>query len=226
MEWHHLLFAHWPVEAAALRSLVPQGLAVDTFEGQAWLGVVPFGMRRVRPRGLPALPWISAFPELNLRTYVVAGGKPGVWFFSLDAGNPVAVRAARLAFHLPYFDARMSLQVQDGQVTYASRRTHRGEPPAGFQARYRPSGPQHSTSPGTLEDWLTARYCLYAADRKGTLWRGEIHHPPWPLQEAEMDLQENSLTAGLDLRLPDVRPLLHYAHTLDVVAWPLERVAP
>ncbi len=121
--WHDLLFAHWKVDAAVLRPHVPAELEVDTFEGQSWLGVVPFRMSGVRLRWTPALPWLSAFLELNVRTYVTAQGKPGVWFFSLDAANPVAVAAARLSFHLPYFKARMTCGDVDGWIQYQSERT-------------------------------------------------------------------------------------------------------
>src|SRR5262245_21709039 len=139
--WQDLLFAHWPIETAALRALVPASLALDTFDGRAWLGVVPFRMSGVRLRATPALPWLSAFAELNVRTYVTAEGKPGVFFFSLDAANPVAVAAARRFFHLPYFRARMSCRPDGDGIHYASRRNHRGAPPAELRGSSRPLGP-------------------------------------------------------------------------------------
>jgi uncharacterized protein YqjF (DUF2071 family) len=219
MEWHDLLFAHWPFPAEAIRPLIPAPLALDTFDGAAWLGVVPFMMRGTRPRGVPSLPWISAFPELNVRTYVTAGGKPGVWFFSLDAANPLAVRAARLTFRLPYYDARMRYRRDGDGVEYGSERTHRLAPPARFAARYRPTGPVFRSAPGSLERWLTERYCLYAADHHGHAWRGEIHHLPWPLQPAEAEIEENTMTAQIRLALPARDPLLHFARRLDVEAW-------
>lgn len=224
MTWEDLLFAHWPVPAAALRPLVPQALELDFFDGSAWLGVVPFQMSGVRLRGLPPVPGTSAFPELNVRTYVTAEGKPGVWFFSLDAASRIAVRAARAWYHLPYFDARMeSLRNGDG-ITYLSRRTHRRAPPAEFIARYRAMGEIYRSTRGSLEHFLTERYCLYAGDTTNAegsrLWRGEIHHAPWPLQPAEAEITRNTMTAPLGLRLPDTPPLLHFARCLNVVAWP------
>jgi len=235
MRWLDLLFAHWPVDAAALRPLIPEGLELDTFDGQAWLGIVPFRMDGVRPPWCPPLPWVSAFAELNVRTYVrVPGGgdsrghsKPGVWFFSLDAANPLAVRTARLTFHLPYFDARMRIEERDGWVRYDSRRTHRGAPPGVFRARYRPVSEPYLSEPGTLEHWLTERYCLYAADRRGRVYRGDIHHVPWPLQPAEAEIEEDTLTSplgapGTALERPDVAPLLHFVRRLEVVAWELK----
>lgn len=224
MRWHDLLFMHWPVPPDALRPFIPPALALDTFDGIAWLGVVPFRMSGVHPRSVPALPWVSAFPELNLRTYVVLDGKPGVWFFSLDAGNPLAVAAARQSFHLPYYRARMRCVADGDAVEYRSVRTHRGFPSGAFTARYRPTGAVYHSQPGALDGWLTERYCLYAANRRGMIWRGDIHHAPWPLQPAEAEVAHNSLAAPLGMALWQPTPLLHFARQLEVVAWRPERV--
>lgn len=223
MQWHDLLFMHWPLPPEALRAHIPPALALDTFDGAAWLGAVPFVMRGVRPRATPALPGLSSFPELNLRTYVTIGGRPGVWFFSLDAASRVAVRVARRAFHLPYFDARMRVANDGDAVHYTSDRTHRGAPPVRFAARYRPTGPVYRAVAGSLDHWLTERYCLYAADGRGRVWRGDIHHRPWPLQPAEAALEANTLADPLGLRLRGA-PLLHFARRLDVSAWLIGRV--
>jgi uncharacterized protein len=224
MQWHDLLFMHWPVPSAAIRARIPPDLAIDTFYGQAWIGVVPFGMRGVRPRLVPPIPWLSAFPELNVRTYVTAEGKPGVWFFSLDAANPIAVEAARLLFHLPYFDAQMAIRRDGEWVDYTSARTHRGAPAATFRGSYRPIGPVYRSAPGTIDHWLTERYCLYSANRRGNVWRGDIHHAQWPLQTAEADVRLNTMADQLGISLPDTKPLLHFARVLDVVAWRIRRV--
>ncbi len=226
MRWLNLLFMHWPVPEVALRPLIPPALKLDTFDGLAWLGVTPFRMERTRPRFLPAVPWLSSFPELNVRTYATHDGKPGIWFFSLDARNPVAVRLARAAFALPYFDAGMSCEVVRGEeVRYGSVRTHKNAPPARFAASYRPMGGLFNSRPGTLEHFLTERYCLYSADARGRVWRGDIHHWPWPLQRAEAGIEELEMTAQIGVKLPDTKPLLHYARCLDVVAWPPKRIA-
>lgn len=224
MRWHDLLFMHWPVPPVALRPYIPAALELETFDGWAWLGVVPFRMANTRPRLLPAIPWLSDFPELNVRTYVTIGGKPGVWFFSLDAANPVAVEGARDVFHLNYYRARMECAREGEDVHYRSERRHRGAPPAAFTARYRPTGPVYRSAPGTLEHWLTERYCLYAANRRGEVWRGEIHHAQWPLQPAEADVVGNTMTRQIRLTLPDRRPILHFARRLDVVGWLPRRV--
>src|SRR5690349_19399690 len=223
--WHDLLFAHWPVDISTLRKAVPSALAIDTYQGQAWLGVVPFRMSGVRLRGTPALPWLSAFPELNVRTYVVAEGKPGVWFFSLDARNPVAVAIARSWFHLPYFRARMSCEVKDGWVEYRRERTHRGAAPGLLKGRYRAAGAAFQAQHGSLEHFLTERYCLYAADGSGRILRGEIHHGSWPLQGAEAELSINTMAEAAGLQLPAQQPVLHFSKDQHVVVWQPQRLA-
>lgn len=218
MEWHDLVFMHWPEPAEALRPALPKGLELDLYDDEAWLGVVPFRMEGVRPRALPGLPGLSAFAELNVRTYVVAAGRPGVWFFSLDAASRFAVRVARRFFHLPYFDARMSCRRDGGDVVYRSERIHRGAPPAVFSARYR-GGPELAVSPGSLDHFLTERYCLYAASDDGRLFRGDIHHLPWPLQSAEAEIETLDMTRLVEASPARRPPLLHFARRLEVVAW-------
>jgi uncharacterized protein YqjF (DUF2071 family) len=224
LTWEDLLFAHWPVPAVSLAPLIPRGLTLDTFEGNAWLGIVPFRMVGVRWRFLPPVPGTAAFPELNVRTYVTAEDKPGVWFFSLDAASRLAVRGARWSFHLPYFDAEMETKRDGDAVEYRSRRTHAGTAGAEFKARYAPVGPVYISKKGTLEHFLTARYCLYSGDVRGRLWRGEIHHPPWPLQRAEADISLNSMTAQIGVRLAEKPALLHFARRLCVLAWPPQQL--
>jgi uncharacterized protein len=218
MGWHELLFAHWPVDPSALRSLLPRGLQLDLYDGQAWLGIVPFWMSGVRCRFGPAVPWISKFPEINLRTYVTAEGKPGVWFFSLDATRWLAVRAARL-LHLPYYDAQIVIRYDDPWITYHSRRTHRDAPQAEFQARYRPTGDVYNPRPGQLDHWLTYRYALYTVDQRGRLARLEVDHAPWPLQPAEAEITLNRMTEQIGVELPNTAPRFHFSRRLDTIAW-------
>jgi uncharacterized protein len=219
MRWHDLLFMHWPVPAKSLWGWIPPTLTIDTFDGTAWIGIVPFRMSDVAPRLVPPIPLFSAFPELNVRTYVTAEGKPGVWFFSLDAANPVAVEGARDMFHLPYYNARMGCEPVGEGIQYVSDRTHRNSPQAVFRGQYRPTGLVYRSTAGTLESWLTERYCLYAANQRGQVWRSDIHHAQWPLQPAEAEVQENTMTGQIRLTLPNTKPLLHFARFLDVVAW-------
>ncbi len=219
MNWHDLLFMHWPVAAESLQQWLPERVEVDLFEGQAWIGIVPFRMSGVAPRFFPNLPWLSAFPELNVRTYVTVDNKPGVWFFSLDATNPVAVRAARYLFHLKYMDAQIRSTRQNSWFHYFSSRTHRNEPPAELEVEYRPIGESFSSTPGQLDHWLTARYCLYTADRRGRIFRGEIDHNPWELFDAQAIIHRNTMLSGLNVELPDSPPLLHFARQTSVIAW-------
>ena len=219
--WHDLLFAHWPVDAGALEAKMPAGLELDRFEGQAWIGIIPFHMTNVAPRGVPALPWLSAFPELNVRTYVRVGDKPGVFFFSLDAGNPLAVGAARSMFHLPYFTASMNVEDRNGSVQYRSRR--KDEAPAEFVGSYRPTGATFQAQPGSLDYFLTERYCLYTVNDKFELLIVEIHHPPWPLQQAEAEFSKNTMADAAGIRLPSIAPVLHFAKRQDMVVWPIRR---
>jgi uncharacterized protein len=222
--WHDVLFAHWPVDPAVLRSAVPSVFPLDVYEGRAWIGIVPFHMTNVAPRGVPALPWFSAFPELNVRTYVTSDGKPGVYFLSLDAANPLAVRGARRFFHLPYFSAAMQVESQEDWIAYESRRVDKRGVPAQFTGRYRAMGPAQLPVPGTLEHFLTERYCLYTISRRGDPYRLEIHHAPWPLQPAELELAANSMADASGIPLRGRAPLVHYARRQDVVAWPLRRM--
>lgn len=223
--WHALLFAHWPVAPDALRPHLPAGLALDTFAGRAWVGIVPFWMSGIRPRGMPAPPVLSRLDEINVRTYVTTEGKPGVWFYSLDAGRALAVAVARGVFHLPYYHARFSIHRAGETIVYASRRLAPATPHAAFRATYCPTGPVFTPEPGTLEHWLTERYCLYTTDTHGRLLRGDIHHAPWPLQAAEAEIAERTLARAAGIALPDTPPLLHYAARQEVLIWPLARAA-
>lgn len=214
--WHDLLFAHWPISPDALRGRVPPRFELDTFDGEAWIGVVPFYMTNVAPRAVPAFPGLSQFPELNVRTYVRVDERPGVFFFSLDAASRVAVRMARLTLSLPYFDAAMSVRGEGDGVQYESRRMT-GD--ADFVASYRPCGPSFDARPRTLEYFLTERYCLYALDRRGRPYRLDIHHAPWHLQPAQATFARNTMAAAAGISLPAQAPLLHFAKRQDTIAW-------
>ena len=216
--WCDLLFAHWPIPVSALRPLVPPELTIQQFDGTSWIGVVPFRMQGVMRRPFPDFPWISAFPELNLRLYVEAEGMPGVWFLSLDAGNSLVVWAARRWFHLPYFHARMSIEGLPASASYRSFRLSR---PQGveFTAEYEPVSEPYLSEPGTLEHWLTERYCLYAQSPRGQIFRAEVHHQPWPLQRASATVFRNDLLRPHGLTISGPPPLLHFSRRLDVVVW-------
>ena len=187
--WNDFLFQHWRVDAAALRAIVPQALPLDLHEGDAYLGIIPFHMSDVRPRGTLNVPGISAFPELNVRTYVTLDGRPGVYFLSLEAHNRLAVETARLTFGLPYYKATMEHRREDGWIRYDSVRTDARGAAAELHGRYRAVGPYRYAAPGSLEAWLTERYCY-------------VHHLPWPMRSAEAEWTSNTMAEALGLSLP------------------------
>jgi uncharacterized protein YqjF (DUF2071 family) len=221
--WDDLLFAHWRVPVEQLRALVPAEVPLDEFDGSGWLGITPFVISGFRLRGTVPLPWLSTFPEINVRTYVTVDGKPGIWFFSLDTSSQVAVEGARRGYKLPYFRARMTVLRSGGSIEYSSARREGQARPFVFDGRYRPLGDVFNASPGSLEWFLTERYCLYTLDR-GRLQRADIHHPPWPLQRAEAEIELNTMPPD-GIELPDEEPLLHFSRRQDVVIWPLEAVS-
>jgi len=219
--WHDLLFMHYPVSKELLRPLVPDPLTVDLYAGEAWISVTPFWMSNLRPPGVPPVPFVSRFAELNVRTYVTYGGKPGVYFFSLDAANFPAVWGARAFFYLPYFYAKMSVKVRNDLIIYNSSRR---ETAAELSAEYRPIKGVEPGTPGTLEHWLTERYCLYTVHRD-QLFRAEVHHKPWPLQAAEATFETLTVADAVGLPSLESKPFLHFSREQEVIVWPLRRVA-
>jgi uncharacterized protein len=222
--WKHLLFAHWPVPVATLRPAVPDSLPIDTFAGQAWVAVTPFQVRALRLRGTLPVPYISSFLETNVRTYVTLEGKPGIYFFSLDAASKLAVAAARRTYRLPYFPARMSVACEPDRIRYQTRREQTDAPAAELVVEYEPTGPPFTAGPGSLEHWLTERYCLYTLDDQERVLRGEIHHPAWRLRTATADFALNTMLDGIELSVGEPA-LLHYAERQDVIFWRLSPVA-
>lgn len=223
--WQRLLFVHYPVPVDMLRPLIPQALTIDTYDGQAWVGIVPFLMTGVRLRGLPPMPFTATFPELNVRSYVRHGGKAGVWFFSLDAANPLAVTVARALFNLPYFHAEMSIGTQGDTTHYHSTRRHLHAPTAFYDATYTPTASPQAYADDSLERWLTERYALYAQTPQGNIVIGHITHQPWELQPADLHIERDTLAQAAGITLPDTAPLLHYAHHLDILAWAVQPVS-
>ena len=222
--WNDLLFAHWAVPASMIAPHLPNGLEVDTYDGRAWIGVIPFWMDQVLTRSIGnhtfGVPTTHTFPELNLRTYVRSSlsGRPGVFFFSLDCASPLAVLGARTLFHLPYYPARMSRITTRNEVRYESQRQLS---PARYEATYAPAGPQLPPSqPGTLPHFLTERYCLFTPSF-GRLLVGDIHHHPWPLQPAAADFRLNKIPAVHGITLPDTAPVLHFSREIEVLLWSL-----
>jgi uncharacterized protein len=222
--WADLLFCHWPVAEEQLRPHVPDSLPLDRFDGTPWLSITPFEVRGTRPRGLLPPPVLSRFPELNVRTYVTLDDRPGIWFFSLDAASRLAVAAARALYRLPYFRADMEI-ARDGEwMSYRSERRDPRGAPARFEARYRPAGGVRYAAPGSLEAWLVERYRLYTVDGEGRVHSGDIHHAPWTLQDATVEIRANTMTAPHGIDLPGA-PVAQFARRQDVVFWPLRALA-
>lgn len=221
--WLNLLFAHWSVPPEELSAVVPPQLTLDTRDGRAWIAVTPFAVRNLRLRPTLPVPMLSSFLEINVRTYVRLGGKPCIYFFSLDASSASAVAAARRFYRLPYFHAQMAMWREGPWFRFTSERTGPEDdaPPATFGGRYRSTGAPAPPPPGSLEEWLTERYGLYTLDERGRVLRGDIHHPPWPLQPAAAELDTNTMTAQIGVGLGG-QPLLHYSARQDVVFWSLE----
>lgn len=216
MRWHDLMFAHWPIDTAALRPLVPRGLEIDTYDGRAWVGVVPFRMDGVRLRGLPPMPTAGAFAEINVRTYVTDGRKPGVWFLSLDAPSRLGIAIARRWYRLNYSYARIACRHEGDWVRYESRR---GDGGAEFVGRYRPVGEPFTAPRASLERWLCERYCMYAGGWDRPIYRGEIHHGPWELRRCEVEVERNTMAEALGLALPGTVPHALFATRMETVVW-------
>ena len=219
LAWTDLLFAHWPVDAARLRPFLHPDVELDTFDGQAWVSVVPFDQTDTTLRGWPNLPWLSHFPECNLRTYVRAGEVPGIWFLSLDAAQPVAVEIARLANGLPYAHARIRMARDVRGVEFQSTRRDRRIGPGSFAATWTPTGPPVHAAPGSLPEWLTERYAFFSRWHDGRLLWLEITHRRWPLAPVEVDIRANTLGApwGIDLSAPPA--LVHATPRQAALAW-------
>lgn len=214
--WRSLLFLHWEVPAAAIAALIPSELSVDTFEGRAYVGVVPFTMRDVSPWWSPSVPGISNFHELNVRTYVhYQGREPGVWFFSLDAAATLAVLIARAGWALPYHRAAMELSENGTSVHYKSRRRWPRPVPAEFECSYRIGEEIGSAQPGTFEHFLAERYVLFAQSKRGVRI-GRVHHRPYPLRRAEVTELRQSMVTAAGLPAPSGTPHVLYSPGVDV----------
>jgi uncharacterized protein len=215
--WKSLLFAHWPIEVEQMKQFIPMGLELDLWDGQAWLGIVPFEMSYQ----LRFCPWPIEFGELNVRTYVSCEGKPGVLFLSLDASDLFTVYMARLIYSLPYFSSAITVEKQGAAINYVANRP---DSKGIFKGHYYPISEPFESQLGSFEHWLTERYCLYSSNHAGDLFRGNIHHSPWPLQHAKAEITQNTMAKVHHIHLPSIAPVLHYAENIEVVVWPLEKV--
>ena len=218
--WNDLLFAHYPIKMEVLRKLVPDVLPLDSFDGMGWIGVVPFHMTDIRLRGMPPIPGTDRFPELNVRTYVTVDGKPGVYFFSLDATNLLAVKTAQTVYYLPYKHAEMSVNRSGDVIDYKSKRKNGNHT---FECTYKPISEPYFAEKGSFDEWLTERYCLYTLNKNGIPLRCDILHRPWPLQHAEAEIKVNTMLTKQGISVENDKPILHFAKKLEVRMWPLVR---
>jgi uncharacterized protein YqjF (DUF2071 family) len=223
--WHDLLFAHWPVPPEMVLPLLPAGLPLDTFGGQAWVGVVVFRLSGIRLRGLPPFPPVSSFNEINVRTYVAPPGRPGVYFLSMDADNPLAMAIARPWFRLPYTRAAISMESTGGAVSFTGHRIEPGVPDTVFDVSYGPCSAPYEARPGSLDHWLTERYSYYTPGHTGKLYRCDIYHPQWPLQQAWARVRENTMLDWLGISVQEGTALLHYARHMRALIWPLRHAS-
>ena len=222
--WESLAFVHWPVPIEAVRRLVPASVEIDTFAGSAWIGIVPFNLRSLRLRGAPPIPGVRRFLELNVRTYVTRDGKPGVWFLSLDADRSLAVWFARRWYRLPYHRADIRRRLKADGMEFTSVRRNRADRLARFSARFTPNDGTSDNFESGRNLWLTERYCLYARDAGGRVFRADIHHVPWTLHPAKAEIAENGMVAALGIRPPPSPPIVHLAETIEALIWSPVRV--
>lgn len=217
--WSDLLFAHYPINYDVLRKLVPEALQIDSYDGMCWIGVVPFRMSGIRLRGLPSIPGTNEFPELNVRTYVTIDGKPGVYFFSLEASNLLAVKGAQSIYHLPYSHAKMTMNSHPFHIEFESTRLQNAK--IALACSYRPISEPFQAAKGSFEEWMAERYCFYTLNSSGTVLRCDILHEPWTLQKAEAEFTHNSMLLQQGITVESDAPILHFAKKIEVRAWPL-----
>jgi uncharacterized protein len=217
--WNNLLFAHYPIRLEILQKLVPNALPVDSFNGTGWIGVVPFHMTDIRLRGFPPLPGTDKFPELNVRTYVTLDSKSGVYFFSLDAANRLAVWVAKTFYHLPYMYADIKMKHNAPIIVFESNRRSRDD--VKLTCSYRPISEPFHAAKGSFEEWMAERYCFYTLNNRGVPLRCDILHHPWLLQDAEAEFNQNTILSKQGLSVESGQPILHFSKKLEVRTWPL-----
>ena len=220
--WENLLFMHWPIDFDHLRSLVPPELEIDTFEGQAYVTMIPMHMNNIHLHDLPAVPGTREFPEINLRTYVRMNDEPGIFFFTIDSGSSFASWVARHTFFLPYIYSKMSFREEsDGFHLESKRPNSHHAKKAEFSGSYHPVGEEYQTREGTLEHFLVERYAMYDKGPGGDFFKGNVQHPPWRIQKAEANIEINTVPEAAGIDLGDAVPMLLFAYNTEVLCWPM-----
>ncbi|SEI14233.1 hypothetical protein SAMN05192559_1203 [Halobacillus karajensis] len=220
-KWNHLLFMHFPVSKEVIKDHIPRDLELDTYEGTAWITIIPFKVSDMRLRKMPPVPYLNSYLELNVRTYVRRNGLPGIYFFSLDADKILAVLGARLAT-LPYYYSKMKMK-EEKENTFHYTSMRKGEPEAIFKGSYGPISEAYFPEKGSLAYWLLERYYLWSY-KKGALFRGGIHHKQWKIHDAEVAIENQNLSSFLPDHFFNKRPLLHYAFSRRVLFWPIKKI--
>ncbi len=222
--WRNLLFSHWPIPLETLRRHIPSELEIDTYQGRAYLGVIVFMIEGIHLRGLSSLSLTPVFSEVNLRTYVHYQGKPGVFFLSLDVGDWASYTIAKRWYRLPYKKALISFQ-KEGQ-SFACQSVRKGtiDPPISFGVKYAPASEVYVPKEGTLDHWLTERYCLFSTNNGSNIYCGEIHHRPWPLQKAKADISKNTLFTPFRMEGSEGKPICHFSKGLDTLFWNIKKI--
>jgi uncharacterized protein YqjF (DUF2071 family) len=232
--WNDVLLLHFAMKPETLRRLVPEELTLELYEGVAWLTISPFSASHVRPSGVPPLPGISFSSQISVRTYVTMGGKPGIYYFSMDTTNLSTVWFARMFFRMQYWHSSIQVsgatinspKTQNAEIHFRARRLHGPAAQNGaarLDVEYAPEGAPTRARTGSLNEFLTERYCVYSCHRK-SFYRTEIHHQPWPLQQVQVDLRDNSMAEPLGLTLPEEPELCHFSRSLKMLTWAPERV--
>ncbi|MFA4133034.1 MULTISPECIES: YqjF family protein [unclassified Brevibacillus] len=224
--WEHLLFLHWAISPASIKALIPAGLELDTYDGKAWISIIPFLLSGVRLRRMPSVPFTTTFPEINVRTYVKAKGKTGVYFLSLDTSNPLVIKIAKFWYRLPYYRAQMAFHRQADRIDFTSRRLSGLSQTPSFKGSYQPLSDKFFAKEGTLVHWLTERYTLFCrCDRTKQLMFADVVHEPWQLQETAFHIRENVMTENLSISLTDTPHLALYARGVQSLIWPIRSLA-
>lgn len=222
--WNNLLFLHWPISPKQLQPFIPSPLQIDIFNQYAWIGIIVFCMGGIYPRGFSLKSLTPKFKEINVRTYVLLNGKPGVYFLSLDVPDWASLTIAKRWYHLPYHPAKVSIQKEEQTFHCLSIRNGKANSPISFNGKFKPISEVFFPQEGTLEHWLTERYCLYSTKTGDDIYCGEIHHRPWPLQIAEAEISHNTMFSPFEWDLSDVKPISHYAEGMDTLIWNIKRV--
>ncbi|MBS4188956.1 DUF2071 domain-containing protein [Bacillus sp. FJAT-49705] len=221
--WRNLLFVHWPISPETIREHIHPSLQIDTFNGVAWLGIVVFELEGIYPRGFPPISILPPFPEINVRTYVQYNGKPGVYFLSLDVSDWASYTLAKRWFHLPYHSANISIKQKDLSFHFESIRKKSKIYPILCKGTFSPLPEVYFPKEGTLDHWLTERYCLFSTNNKGRIFCGEIHHRPWPLQKANSEIYKNNLFSPFKIDLSGVQPISHFSKGVDSLIWNIRK---